>query len=166
MLFAALRESADGQTRTCPSRSVMSVLKRTCRLQCEMSANDPSKGMYLRMRKRTVLVRDKMQKGYRYVLTAPVGRGFDPEFKPQLTPMQMLKLGVFCGKYMTIASASFQRVGLRRPSSRAGRAIAGSIFSGSTRANRWQNGDGRDGFIPATRAAGSNGIAATTWVAA
>jgi hypothetical protein len=38
------------------------------------------------MRKRTVVVNDKMQKGYRYVLSAPVGRGFDPEFKPELTP--------------------------------------------------------------------------------
>ena len=38
------------------------------------------------MRKRTVLVNDKMQKGYRYAVTAPVGRGFDPEFKPDLTP--------------------------------------------------------------------------------
>ena len=37
-------------------------------------------------RKRTVTVNDKMQKRYRYALTAPVGRGFDPEFKPELTP--------------------------------------------------------------------------------
>ena len=47
------------------------------------------------MRKRTVYVRDKMQKGYRYALSAPKGRDFDPEFKPQLTPAQMLQLGVF-----------------------------------------------------------------------
>jgi len=53
------------------------------------------------MRRRTIIVNDKMQHGYRYTLSAGVGRGFDPEFKPQLTPAQMLKLGVFCGKYMT-----------------------------------------------------------------
>jgi hypothetical protein len=53
------------------------------------------------MRKRTVIVNDKMQKDYRYALTAPAGRGFDPEFTPQLTPAQMLKLGIFAGKYMT-----------------------------------------------------------------
>ena len=53
------------------------------------------------MRRRIVIVNDKMQKGYRYALTALVGRGFDPEFKPQLTPAQMLGLGVFCGKYLT-----------------------------------------------------------------
>ena len=53
------------------------------------------------MRSAPSLVNDKMQKGYRYALTAPAGRSFDPEFKPELTPAQMLQLGVFCGKYMT-----------------------------------------------------------------
>ena len=52
------------------------------------------------MTKRVVIVNDKMQRGYRYVRTAPVGRNFDPEFRPQLTPAQMLSLGVFCGKYL------------------------------------------------------------------
>ena len=53
------------------------------------------------MKTKTVTVNDRMQKGYRYELTAPTGRSFDPEFRPELTPAQMLKLGVFCGKYMT-----------------------------------------------------------------
>jgi hypothetical protein len=35
------------------------------------------------MPKHTVTVNDKMQKRYSYVRTAPVGRGFDPEFRPQ-----------------------------------------------------------------------------------
>jgi hypothetical protein len=47
------------------------------------------------MSSRTVTVRDKMQKGYRYQLAEQPGRGFDPEFCPQLTPKQMLQLGVF-----------------------------------------------------------------------
>jgi len=59
------------------------------------------------MRKRTVIVNDKMQKGYRYVLSAAAGRGFDPEFKPQLTPAQMLRLGVFGGQYMTDCRREF-----------------------------------------------------------
>jgi hypothetical protein len=53
------------------------------------------------MRKRTITVNDNMQKGYRYELVAAPGRNFDPEFRPELTPQEMLKLGVFCGKYMT-----------------------------------------------------------------
>jgi hypothetical protein len=48
-----------------------------------------------------VIVNDRMQKGYRYPLTAPVGEDFDAEFSPQLTPAEMLALGVFGGKYMT-----------------------------------------------------------------
>jgi hypothetical protein len=59
------------------------------------------------MRKKTVTVRDKMQKGYRYQRVAAPGRGFDPEFKPELTPARMLKLGVFCGKYMTDCRREF-----------------------------------------------------------
>ena len=53
------------------------------------------------MKKRFVIVKDGMQAGYRYELTARAGRDFYPEFHPQLTPRQMLELGVFCGKYMT-----------------------------------------------------------------
>lgn len=50
---------------------------------------------------RTVVVNDKMQRGYSYVCSEPVGKNFDPTFKPDLTPRDMLELGVFGGKYMT-----------------------------------------------------------------
>jgi hypothetical protein len=56
-----------------------------------------------------VTVNDKMQHGYRYVCTAPVGRDFDPEFKPELTPKQMLELGVFGGNYMTDTRGEFPK---------------------------------------------------------
>jgi hypothetical protein len=54
-----------------------------------------------------VIVNDRMQKGYRYKLSAPMGRNFDPEFEAELTPAEMLTLGVFCGTYMTDTRAEF-----------------------------------------------------------
>lgn len=50
-----------------------------------------------------------MQQGYVYYLTEPAGRNFHPDFKPELTPRQMLQLGVFGGKYMTDCRAEFPR---------------------------------------------------------
>jgi hypothetical protein len=60
-------------------------------------------------RQRSVIVNDSMQQGYRYELSAPVGRDFDAEFTPDLTPPEMLALGVFCGKYMTDCRAEFPK---------------------------------------------------------
>lgn len=57
--------------------------------------------------KKTVVVNDKMQKNYRYILTEPIGKNFDPLFLPDLTPPQMLALGVFGGKYMTDCQKEF-----------------------------------------------------------
>ena len=48
-----------------------------------------------------IVVNDRMQRGYVYQLCAPVGGDFDPAFLPQLTPAEMLELGVFGGKYLT-----------------------------------------------------------------
>ena len=57
----------------------------------------------------------------RYALSAPAGRNFDPEFQPELTPAEMLRLGVFCGKYMTDCRMNFRAPGLRAPSLRGER---------------------------------------------
>lgn len=50
---------------------------------------------------RTITVNDRMQQGYTYRLTAPEGTDFDPAFKPELTPAEMLEMGIFGGKYLT-----------------------------------------------------------------
>jgi hypothetical protein len=60
-----------------------------------------------RPQRKVVTVYDRMQGGYRYSLVAPEGRGFHPEFRPELTPKEMLALGVFCGKYMTDCRKEF-----------------------------------------------------------
>ncbi len=56
-----------------------------------------------------VTVNDKMQEGYSYLLTEEVGKNFEPLFKPELTPKQMLELGVFGGKYMTDCKKEFPK---------------------------------------------------------
>ena len=48
-----------------------------------------------------------MQRDYVYYRSEPVGRSFDPRFTPELTPKQMLQLGVFGGKYMTDCREEF-----------------------------------------------------------
>ena len=54
-----------------------------------------------------VRVHDRMQKDYAYELVCEPGRDFAAVFKPQLTPKQMLAMGVFGGKYMTDCAAEF-----------------------------------------------------------
>ncbi len=56
-----------------------------------------------------VVVNDRMQKGYKYYLTEPQGKNFDPDFSPELTPKQMLEMGVFGGKYMTDSRDEFPK---------------------------------------------------------
>ena len=67
-----------------------------------------------RSRKKKVTVNDKMQQGYSYVLTEPIGKNFDPRFKPDLTPAQMLGLGVFGGRYMRDCEKEFPASWFRR----------------------------------------------------
>lgn len=48
-----------------------------------------------------VIVNDLMQKNYEYFLIESEGENFHRDFKPDLTPKDMLEMGVFGGKYMT-----------------------------------------------------------------
>ena len=57
--------------------------------------------------RKKVVVNDKMQKNYSYLLSEPVGKNFDTSFKPELTPKEMLEIGVFGGKYMTDCKEEF-----------------------------------------------------------
>jgi hypothetical protein len=63
--------------------------------------------------KKKVVVNDLMQTGYVYFLTEPMGEHFDPDFKPELTPAEMLRLGVFGGKYMTDCAEEFPKAWFR-----------------------------------------------------
>lgn len=64
--------------------------------------------------KQKIVVNDLMQKGYTYYLTQPEGRNFDADFRPELTPKQMLQMGVFGGKYMTDCVREFPSEWFRR----------------------------------------------------
>jgi hypothetical protein len=58
---------------------------------------------------RRIHVADKMQTRYSYELTEPVGRHFAPGFAPAWTPAQMLRRGVFEGKYLNDCVLEFPR---------------------------------------------------------
>lgn len=73
------------------------------------------------MKPRRVVVNDRMQRGYVYERTEPVGRNFEPGFEPQLTPREMLALGVFGGRYMTDCAAEFPASWFRRAKLSPGR---------------------------------------------
>ena len=57
------------------------------------------------MKRKRVAVNDLMQQDYVYFLVEPAGRNFDAAFRPELTPKEMLRLGVFGGKYLTDCDA-------------------------------------------------------------
>ena len=54
-----------------------------------------------------IVVNDKMQKNYSYELVEPEGKNFSNDFLPELSPIEMLKMGVFEGKYMTDCISEF-----------------------------------------------------------
>lgn len=54
-----------------------------------------------------IIVNDSSQRNYRYLLVRPEGKKFDKEFKPELTPKEMLELGVFDGAYFPVDKLEF-----------------------------------------------------------
>ena len=48
-----------------------------------------------------ILVKDLMQNNYEYERLELEGQNFQADFKPELSPKEMLELGVFGGRYMT-----------------------------------------------------------------
>ncbi|MDO6445080.1 hypothetical protein Q4493_04755 [Colwellia sp. 1_MG-2023] len=54
-----------------------------------------------------IQVNDKMQQNYSYELAEKEGENFHHLFMPQLTPKEMLNLGVFGGKYLTDCQNEF-----------------------------------------------------------
>ena len=79
---------------------------------------------------RQVIVNDLMQQGYVYELTEPAGRRFDPSFRPDLTPKEMLELGVFGGRYLTDCRAEFPVSWFRRAKLSPGRRDASLNYYG------------------------------------
>ena len=59
------------------------------------------------MKKQIVVEKDLMQMGYVYFLTEQVAKNFHSEFRPQLSPKEMLILGIFGGKYMSDCTEEF-----------------------------------------------------------
>lgn len=58
---------------------------------------------------KTVTVNDSLQDGYSYQLSEPIGRNFADDFRPDLSPQQMLELGVFGGHYFEGEQDEFPR---------------------------------------------------------
>lgn len=64
---------------------------------------------------RTVVAKDLMRRRpYEYRLEARPGRGFAPDFKPELTPAQMLAAGVFSGRYLNDCAHEFPKEWYKR----------------------------------------------------
>jgi hypothetical protein len=59
------------------------------------------------MKRVEIEVNDRMQQGYSYAITEPIGKNFNPAFQPELTPKELLALGIFGGRYMTDCTAEF-----------------------------------------------------------
>lgn len=53
--------------------------------------------------KKTITANNKLQKNYKYQLTEPIGKNFDIRFRPDISPKEMLEMGIFGGLYLNSA---------------------------------------------------------------
>jgi hypothetical protein len=58
---------------------------------------------------RRVVVKDSIQQDYEYNCVEAIGKNFDPVFTPELTPQQMLQMGVFGGWYLNDCQDEFPK---------------------------------------------------------
>ena len=65
------------------------------------------RGTFHQVKSKEVLVDDLMQGGYRYFRVEEPGQNFQRDFHPELGPGELLRLGVFGGRYMTDCGAEF-----------------------------------------------------------
>ncbi len=56
-----------------------------------------------------IKINDLMLTDYSYKLTEPVGQNYHPDFKPEYTPPEMLKFGVFERKYLNDCTDEFPK---------------------------------------------------------
>ena len=113
---------------------------------------------------RTITVNDFMQQGYVYNLTGRTG--VRPGFSPELTPEEMLELGVFGGKYMTDCRDEFPAGWFERAKLVSERHDPELNFFGVMHPAAVGLAGTRAGSIPRILAAGFSGTAATTSAAA
>ena len=59
---------------------------------------------------KVIEVNDKMQTGYRYLLSVGIGEKFPDDFKPFYTPAEMLAMGIFEGKYCNDCKSEFPEI--------------------------------------------------------
>jgi hypothetical protein len=81
-----------------------------CGFSAEILVSNWSKLTLPKTRKpKIILVRDNIQDNFRYVLSEKTGKNFDSRFVPELSPAEMMQLGVFGGYYMEDCQDEFPK---------------------------------------------------------
>lgn len=106
-----------------------------------------------------IIVNDKMQQGYSYELSEPEGKNFAPDFRPELSPQQILEYGAFEGKYITDCRKEFPADWFENARLSPARADAEKNCFGVKSRLSLQEWQRRGWIIEPDRAGGFNGIA-------